>query len=92
MRRFMVLCLLATGALVAFGSPLAASDVDAERAAIWQQVDGLVENSGGLSDAERLQKYIDLFFDYTMLEHPEFATYIGHPGDHGRWTDSSLAA
>jgi len=92
MRKWLVLCLVATAASTAFGSSLTASDVEAQRAAIWQQVDGLVENAAGLSEAERLSEYIDIFFDYTMLEHPEFATYIGHPGDHGRWTDNSLAA
>jgi len=92
MRRSIIVCLLATGALVALGSPLAASDLEAERAAIWKQVDALVDNSAGLNQSERLAKYIDLFFEYSMLEYPEFATYIGQPGDHGRWADNSLAA
>lgn len=92
MRRLVILGLMVMAAFAASTASLAASDVEAERAAIWRQVDALVENAEGLSDAERLQKYIDLFFEHTMLEHPEFATYIGHPGDHGRWTDNSLAA
>ncbi len=69
-----------------------ASDLAAERDAIWKRADVLTENVGGLSESERLDAFIELFFDYTMLEHPEFATFIGHPGDHGRWTDNSLAA
>ena len=91
MRRLLVSCVLLAG-LSSAVAPTWATDVEAERKAIWRQVEGLVENAAGLSESERLSKYIDLFFDYTMLEHPEFATYIGHPGDHGRWTDNSLAA
>ena len=86
------MALVRSGPLPVVAMPLAASDVEAERAAIWKKVDALTENASGKTDAERLNEYIQLFFDYTMLEHPEFATYIGLPGDHGRWTDNSLAA
>ena len=44
------------------------------------------------TEAERLNGIIDLLFDYSMLEFPEFGTYIGHPSGHDRWTDNSFAA
>jgi uncharacterized protein (DUF885 family) len=91
MRNTTVVCLLMACALAAGAAP-AASDLEAERAAIWERAEALVENSAGLSESERLAEYIQALFDDTMLEYPEFATYIGYPGDHGRWTDNSLAA
>jgi uncharacterized protein (DUF885 family) len=70
----------------------AATDVAAERQKILQQVERLVDTPDGLSESAKLEEFIDLNFDYAMLEFPEFATYIGHPGDHDRWSDNSLAA
>lgn len=43
-------------------------------------------------DAERLEQFIAMSFEYQLQESPEFATYIGHDGDHHRWTDNSRAA
>ena len=52
-----------------------------------------IQNHGsGQTEAERLNGIIDLLFDYSMLEFPEFGTYIGHPSGHDRWTDNSFAA
>src|SRR5438067_7779573 len=42
--------------------------------------------------AERMHKLFADDWDYTMNEHPEFATYAGVPGHNHRWTDYSLAA
>jgi uncharacterized protein (DUF885 family) len=69
-----------------------ATDLDARRQEILDGVEALVDNPDGLAESERLQAFIDLYFEYAMLEFPEFATYIGHPGDHDRWSDNSLAA
>lgn len=86
----MTACLL-TCLLTAAGAA-AATDLEARGLAIQQQVERLAENPEGLSESARLEEFIDLYFDYAMLEYPEFATYIGHPGDHDRWSDNSLAA
>ncbi len=88
MRCFVAGVCLALVSLPAF----AADDVAARRDALHQQADTLAANEAGHSASERLTAFIDLFFEYTLLEHPEFATMLGMPGDHGRWTDNSLAA
>lgn len=88
MRRFVVaLCLVFVSM-----SALADGDVATRRAALHQQANALANSAEGQSASERLAAFIDLFFEYTLLEHPEFATMLGMPGDHGRWTDNSLAA
>src|SRR5210317_1232087 len=33
----------------------------------------------GLSDSERFQELVQMTYDYTMLNYPEFATYLGDP-------------
>jgi uncharacterized protein (DUF885 family) len=46
----------------------------------------------GLNDSERFKEIVDLTYDYTMLSHPEFATYLGDPRGQDRWTDESESA
>jgi uncharacterized protein (DUF885 family) len=43
-------------------------------------------------DIQRLGRLLELQWDYTMREHPEFATEVGYPGQNDRWTDQSLEA
>jgi len=50
----------------------------------------LAESKG--KDNERLHQLFKLHWDYTMQEHPEFATGVGYLGQNDRWTDSSLEA
>lgn len=69
-----------------------ALDVEARRQEIMERVDRIEANPDGASDSERLQDYIDLYFEYVMLESPEFATMLGLPEGHDRWGDNSLAA
>ena len=88
MKRF-VLSILALQ-LVAFAS--VAADFETERARILNDGAALAANEAGLAASERLAAFIDLYLEYTLLEHPEMATYMGIPGDHGRWTDESPEA
>lgn len=44
------------------------------------------------SESARLRALFDARWRYTMTEYPEFATYVGYPGQNGRWTDRSLEA
>ena len=69
-----------------------ATDVDAARQDVTERMSAIESNEEGLSEAERLSTLIDLYFEYAMVEFPEFATYLGIPGDHGRWADNSLEA
>src|SRR5437763_2034772 len=52
----------------------------------------LVANPRNLSDSARLGAVFRLNWEYVMTEFPEFATYVGYPGQNARWTDNSLQA
>jgi uncharacterized protein (DUF885 family) len=56
------------------------------------RVTGLSSSETGLSDSEQLAELIDISFDYTMLNFPEFATFRGDPRGQDRWTDDSEQA
>jgi uncharacterized protein (DUF885 family) len=49
-------------------------------------------NPRKLSDSTRLHDLFRLNWQYVMTEYPEFATYVGYPGQNTRWTDNSLQA
>ena len=44
------------------------------------------------ADSTRLRMLFRTHWRYTMTEFPEFATYVGYPGQNARWTDNSLEA
>src|SRR5689334_17534727 len=44
------------------------------------------------NDTERLHDLFKLDWEHAMVEHPEFATAVGYPGQNDRWTDNSLEA
>ncbi|MGZ3723153.1 MAG: DUF885 domain-containing protein [Bdellovibrionales bacterium] len=46
----------------------------------------------GGTPAQKLKKFLDTQWKYTMNESPEFATYVGYPGLNDKWQDQSLAA
>jgi uncharacterized protein (DUF885 family) len=52
----------------------------------------LVANLRHLSDSARLGELFRVNWEYLMTEYPEFATYVGYPGQNARWTDNSLEA
>jgi uncharacterized protein (DUF885 family) len=78
--------------VVGVGAAVAGESYQAKRASILERVEALRGNAAGQSASERLQTFIDLYFEYAMNEYPTFATMIGVPGDHDRWGDNSLAA
>src|SRR5207237_8238810 len=43
-------------------------------------------------DRTRLGELSRVNWEYLMTEFPEFATYVGYPGQNARWTDNSLQA
>src|SRR2546422_9676099 len=51
-----------------------------------------ISNPRRLSDSTRLGELFRVNWEYLMTEFPEFATYVGYPGQNDRWTDNSLAA
>lgn len=46
----------------------------------------------GLGDAEKLDVLLKASWDWFMQTHPEWATYLGYPGQNGRWSDKSQTA
>ncbi len=57
-----------------------------------QRYNDLIENRENMSHSERLHKLFDINWEYRMIEYPEYATYVGYPGQNHRWTDNSLEA
>jgi uncharacterized protein (DUF885 family) len=56
------------------------------------QIEALVKNSGKLDDGKRLHRLFEITWKWAMSEFPEWATYVGYPGNNDRWTDWSEAA
>lgn len=78
--------------VIGVGAEVAEGSYETKRADILGRVEALRENAAEESASERLQTFIDLYFEYVMNEFPTFATMIGIPGDHDRWGDNSLEA
>jgi uncharacterized protein (DUF885 family) len=69
-----------------------ADNLEAKRQEFDGRLQSIETNADGLSESERLTAYIDLYFEWVMFEYPPFATMIGYPEGHDRWTDNSLEA
>ena len=52
----------------------------------------LAASRGRMSDVERLLRLVALDWARTMVESPEYATFVGYPGQNARWTDLSWSA
>jgi uncharacterized protein (DUF885 family) len=57
-----------------------------------KRADEIIADRGRVGESERLHRLFDLHWAYTMEEYPEFATYVGWPGQNHRWSDMSLEA
>ncbi len=57
-------------------------------ASICAQLDEAVEMG---TPSQKLNRFFATQWKYNMTEYPEFATYVGYPGQNDRWSDSSLA-
>lgn len=56
------------------------------------RLEAFIQAKGAKPDSERLSELFDIYWDFAMHEFPEFATYVGFPGQNDRWTDQSVAA
>ncbi len=77
----LTLCLI-----VLFSSAAAAQDN------FQDELQSIIQNSENLGDSARLHKLFDAQWKHSMHEYPEWATYVGYPGQNHRWTDNSLEA
>ncbi len=59
---------------------------------ILSRIDALARGAGGASDSTRLRQLFDLWWQYSMHEYPEWATWNGIQGENHRWTDKSPEA
>jgi len=71
--------------------PLAADWLD-DVNAIQEEINALRQNAQGLTDLQRLQRYYELSYDLTVLENPDFATWLGDPRGQDRLEDLSKEA
>lgn len=83
----LVLALLAIVAAPAIDAQAAPSDTAFARR--FAEVTG---TRGSVADSVRLHQLFRTHWDYTMHQFPEFATYVGYPGQDHRLTDVSFAA
>jgi uncharacterized protein (DUF885 family) len=86
MYRFLVLGFLA------FPMTLAAADWREEIDAVVAEMQQLAGVGAGQDDSARFSRLIELYYDYSMVSYPEFATYLGDPRGQDRWTDETEAA
>src|SRR6185437_14584618 len=75
-----------------FAATLAPAQQPASGRSFHDRYAELVRNPRKLSDSTRLHELFRLNWQYVMTEYPEFATYVGYPGENARWTDNSLQA
>ena len=73
-------------------APSVNADYQDEIKALTARVQELAEGEAGLNDSERFQALVDITYEYTLLSHPEFATFLGDPRGQDRWSDQSEAA
>ncbi len=79
-------------AYVLFAAALASAQQPAPGRSFHDRYAELVANPRHMSDSARLAQLFRVNWEYVMTEFPEFATYVGYPGQNTRWTDNSLQA
>ncbi|MDX1571969.1 MAG: DUF885 domain-containing protein [Xanthomonadales bacterium] len=71
-------------------APTWAFDYAAEREKLMAEYAAIKEEAS--SPAKKLNRFIEWYYRYTMFEFPEYATFVGYPEGHDRWTDNSPEA
>src|SRR6184192_4439446 len=79
-------------ACLLFAAALASAQQPASGRSFHDRYAELVANPRRLSDSARLGEVFRVNWEYLMTEYPEYATYVGYPGQNARWTDNSLQA
>ncbi len=86
-RPLLVLALLGIATAPAIDAQTAPSDT-----AFAQRLVDIAEARSRVADSVRLHELFRTHWDYTMHQFPEFATYVGYPGQDHRLTDVSFTA
>lgn len=71
---------------------VASADYKDEISLLNERLTGITADQLGQSDSERYNELVGMLYEYTMLNYPEFATYLGDPRGQDRWTDNSIEA
>src|SRR5437667_1676510 len=79
-------------ACLLFAAALASAQQPPSGRSFQERYAELVANPRRMSDSARLAQLFRVNWEYVMTEFPEFATYVGYPGQNTRWTDNSLQA
>jgi uncharacterized protein (DUF885 family) len=87
-----LLTTVASLSLLLVTTQMALGDYRDDVEALLEKTRALTENAAGEADAERFGALVGISYDYTMLNSPEYATYLGDPRGQDRWSDSSEAA
>ena len=77
--------------LLSFSS-VSFADYQDEIKAITARMQVFADSDASLGDAERFAEIVKMTYDYTILNYPEFATYLGDPRGQDRWSDQSEVA
>jgi len=73
-------------------SAVSFADYQDEIKAITTRMQVFADSDASLDDAERFAAIVKMTYDYTILNYPEFATYLGDPRGQDRWSDQSEIA
>jgi uncharacterized protein (DUF885 family) len=84
---FPVLCMT-----LLFGAGSSLADYREDVHALVARVEAMTDDAAGLSDSQRFAELVQVSYDYSMLNFPEFATFQGDPRGQDRWTDQSEEA
>jgi uncharacterized protein (DUF885 family) len=84
---FPVLCMT-----LLFGAGSSLADYREDVHALVARVEAMADDAAGLSDSQRFAELVQVSYDYSMLNFPEFATFQGDPRGQDRWTDQSEEA
>lgn len=79
-------------AFVLFSSAVHAADAQAPRTEYEKKCQALIAAKGRKFEGARLREMFEFQWKYLMTTYPEYATWVGYPGQNDRWTDRSLAA
>ncbi len=86
MKRTIFIALL----LLSFSSTVL-GDYQDEIKVLTARMQELAGSVSGLSDSQRFAEIVGMTYEYTMLNYPEFATFLGDPRGQDRWSDQSEA-
>jgi uncharacterized protein (DUF885 family) len=73
-----------------FNSAVAANSYE-KQLETWSQ-SSMTGSQSSIAWSQKLERLYKLSWEHSMVTFPEFATFVGYPGQNDRWTDMSFAA